>query len=259
MHVSTRVEEAEKAEKWAWASEQLNRELAVVQSVLDETLEGRKLVQALDAGCGAHRNVRIPTGVRTVGIDISQRQLDRNLHLDERIRGDLQTYPLPEQSFDLIVCWDVLEHLANPEAALHRMQRALKPDGIMVLALPNLMSVKGLVTKFTPHGFHTWFYRHVYRSAKTGEDDEGPFPTYFRRAISADGIKRFAAATGLAMVHFGALESRWQRLARLRFRITGRIWKVVRFGVASVTFGRVDPEQTDLLVVLGGSDWRPSR
>ncbi len=64
------------------------------------------------------------------------------------------------------------------------MRRALKPDGIMVLALPNLMSVKGLVTKFTPHAFHTWFYRRVYRSAKTGEDDEGPFPTYFRRAVS---------------------------------------------------------------------------
>jgi SAM-dependent methyltransferase len=242
------------ADEWTWASKDLNAELATVQSILDKFLDGRETARALDAGCGSGRRLRIPADVQTVGIDISQRQLDRNQHLAERILGDLQTYPLPERSFDLVVCWEVLEHLAKPEAALRNMRRALKSDGLMILALPNLMSVKGLVTKFTPHAFHLWFYRRIYRSEKSGDDDGGPFPTFFRREISPKGIRRFAAANGLHVEHFGILESRMQRLVRLRYRITGRLWKAVRFAVRCVTIGRVDPKETELIVVLGGPE-----
>ena len=200
-----------------------------------------------------------PSWVKTMGIDISSRQLERNRHLAERIQGDLQTYPLPEGSFDVVICWEVLEHLPEPEAALSNLGRALKPDGLMILALPNLMSVKGLATKLTPHSFHLWFYRNVYRSEKRGEDDGGPFPTYFRRAISPNGIRRFAAANGLRVEHFGVLESRFQHIARLRYRITGRLWKAIRAVVRAVTLGTVDPEQTELIVVLGGSELRSER
>jgi SAM-dependent methyltransferase len=253
------TDERKEADEWARASEPLYRELSVIQALMDEVLDGRESARVLDAGCGAGRNLRIPADVHTVGIDISQRQLERNQHLTERILGDLQTYPLPERSYDLVICWDVLEHLPRPEVALHNMRRSLKDDGLMILALPNLISVKGVVTKFTPHAFHIWFHRHVYRSEKSGEDDTGPFPTFFRRAISPKGIRRFAVASALRVERFAMLESRWQRLARLRYRITGRIWKAIRFTVKCLTAGTVDLERTELIVVLAGPELRSDR
>ncbi len=244
------------AREWALVSRDLNRELATVQSILDQALAGREHPRALDAGCGSGRRIRLPSEVKTVGIDISSRQLERNRHLAERIQGDLQTYPLPRGSFDLVICWEVLEHLPDPEAALRNMARALKPDGLMILALPNLMSIKGLATKLTPHSFHLWFYRRVYRSEKRGDDDGGPFPTYFRRAISPTGLRRLAAANGLRVEHFAILESRFQHLVRRRYGLTGRLWQAIRSAVRLVTLGKIDPERTELIVVLAGSELR---
>ena len=58
----------------------------------------------------------------------------KNSVVSVKIVGDVQTYPLPENSFDLIVCWDVLEHLEFPQAALERVFDATKPGGSVTQA-----------------------------------------------------------------------------------------------------------------------------
>lgn len=50
----------------------------------------------------------------------------------------LQT--LPEKSFDVITLWHVLEHLPNLEDDIKTIQRLLKPNGRIVLAVPNFKS-----------------------------------------------------------------------------------------------------------------------
>jgi hypothetical protein len=47
----------------------------------------------------------------------------------------------------------VIEHLPEPTKALDRLIAALNLGGGLVLAFPNLWSLKGLVTKFTPSSF----------------------------------------------------------------------------------------------------------
>ncbi len=42
--------------------------------------------------------------------------------------------------FDAVVLWDVLEHLHDPMSTLHEIHRILKPDGLIVLRVPNLAS-----------------------------------------------------------------------------------------------------------------------
>lgn len=239
-----------------WAVEPQTRELSAAQTILNEFLASRSSARMLDAGCGARRNLSVPEGVYSVGIDVSERQLSRNQDLAERILGDLQTHALPEQSFDLVICWEVLEHLAKPDAALENMRRALKRDGLMILGLPNLMSVKGLITKLTPHAFHVWFYRRVLHSHAPEEEDSGPFRTFFRRTISPQGIRRFAGASALNVEYFAVFESPVQRRVRLRYHLTGRLWRAIRFAVKCVTLGTVDPERTELIVMLGGPDLR---
>ena len=46
-----------------------------------------------------------------------------------------------ERPFDVIVCADVLEHLASPEALLARIHSWLHADGILLVSLPNVANV----------------------------------------------------------------------------------------------------------------------
>jgi len=59
--------------------------------------------------------------------------------------GDLcDGYPdIPSQSFDVIVCDQVLEHLTTLDKALHTLERLLRPGGILCVGVP-----------IFPHGFH---------------------------------------------------------------------------------------------------------
>lgn len=46
-------------------------------------------------------------------------------------------YPLSDNSFDVVFCGSVLEHLEAPYIALKELNRILKKDGILIVGLPN--------------------------------------------------------------------------------------------------------------------------
>ncbi len=45
------------------------------------------------------------------------------------------------RSFDVVVCADVLEHLADPAAVLARVRRWISPRGVLFVSLPNVANV----------------------------------------------------------------------------------------------------------------------
>lgn len=47
---------------------------------------------------------------------------------------------IKEETFDVITLWHVLEHNNNPDKLLKQFYKILKPDGILVMALPNINS-----------------------------------------------------------------------------------------------------------------------
>ena len=134
--------------------------------------------------------------------------------LHERIRADLEVHPLPPASFDLVVCWYVLEHLPQPRRALDRMAQSLRPGGLLVLAQPSLLSLKGLVTRLTPHWFHVWVYRHVFGRVNAGLDDNPPFPTYLRRTIRPAALRKYGRSHGLDIIYELHFEDYTQRRLR---------------------------------------------
>ena len=112
-------------------------------------------LRVLDAGCGR----KLPQfalggavsplsleGAHVTGLDVDEGALASNHRLDERIVGSVEMYPLPPEAFDVVVCWDVLEHLSRPSLAIENLARALKPAGVMFLGFPNVFSFKGIVT-----------------------------------------------------------------------------------------------------------------
>lgn len=46
-----------------------------------------------------------------------------------------------DRPFDVVVCADVLEHLASPAALLERIHGWLHPDGVLLVSLPNVANV----------------------------------------------------------------------------------------------------------------------
>lgn len=94
----------------------------------------------LDIGCwtGSFLLAARERGWQTVGVEPSrwaaaQAQVEG---LDVRL-GQLDEVSLPAASFDCVVACDVLEHLADPGAALARMHRLLAPGGSLFLTVPD--------------------------------------------------------------------------------------------------------------------------
>lgn len=165
-------------------------------SQVQKHLPSRSPLRVLEAGCGSTSHLPLDPSWQLTGIDLSRRQLDRNTHLHEKVLGNLETHDWDAARFDLIVCWDVIEHLPNPNNALIRMMRGLAPGGLLVLAFPHLQSVKGIVTKLTPYWAHVAFYRYFMgQSAETAEANQ--FPTYLRSDILPDRIIEFSRTNGL--------------------------------------------------------------
>jgi SAM-dependent methyltransferase len=52
------------------------------------------------------------------------------------LQFDLVKCPLPDRSFDGIVCLNVLEHIENDFAAAQQLHRVLKPGGVVVIEVP---------------------------------------------------------------------------------------------------------------------------
>ena len=204
----------------------------------------------LEAGCGSLSNFDIPETAHIVGIDISQAQLDKNSVVHEKILGDIQEYELPEKYYDLIVCWNVLEHLKYPRKALGILFKSVRDDGLLIIAFPNFFSVKGLLTKVTPFGFHRLIYKTAYGSQRFGSPGYDPFPTFLKYEISPTSLKKFASENMFSVEYYRTFESGVQKKLRKKCLFEGTRWSSVKTLVKSISLGIVDAEGTDCVMIL---------
>ncbi len=55
------------------------------------------------------------------------------------IQSDVQgRYPVRENSFDIVICFETIEHIEKPVSMLRQIRKCLKPGGMLVLGVPNL-------------------------------------------------------------------------------------------------------------------------
>lgn len=202
---------------------------AVISQRAAELLRGKTDLNLLEAGCGSASYFTFPEVTRSVGIDIDPSQLERNTVLHEKILGDLQIYPLPEGKFDIVVCWDVIEHLSAPKRAFQNMAAALKPGGLLILGCPHLLSFKGILTKFTPFWFHEFVYRRMHYSSRH-------FPTYLRLDILPDRLRHQAAECGLLVAYSAMIEGGLTKKLRREFAILNAAFLAIDFIWRAVTF-----------------------
>jgi SAM-dependent methyltransferase len=221
-----------------------------LQEIVDDYLTPQRTFGILEAGCGSMSKLKFGNNIHVVGIDISKKQLERNRQLHERILGDIQTYPLTEFSFDIIICWDVLEHLQDPRKALENLLRACMPDGLIILAFPNLFSLKGMITKLTPHRVHIWYYKYFLGFENPGREDQPPFPTTLRLSMSYLAIRKLARSRKATVQFFAFRESPDMQTVRRKSRIISALFSVASVLSKICTFGKIDATNSDCIMVL---------
>ena len=105
---------------------------------------GRGNGRVLDVGCGdGHLSAQIRSlGWYVVGLENHTISVDRAQSICDRIIVvDLNKFDAPvlaEDSFDIVICGDVLEHLVDPLPTLKLLIERLKPEGQLIISVPNV-------------------------------------------------------------------------------------------------------------------------
>lgn len=98
----------------------------------------------LDVGCGTGDFLKemqnLGWEVQGVEPDSQSVATARKIYGLDVFAGPLSTFQAPEEVFDVVTMWDVLEHLPSPKSALQQIYRWLRNNGYLIFSIPNLQS-----------------------------------------------------------------------------------------------------------------------
>jgi SAM-dependent methyltransferase len=155
--------------------------------------------RVLDAGCGSGRTLQelVEYG-RVSGIELSEEaaELARGRALGEVEVGRLEELPWADETFDLITCLDVIEHVPDDVVALAELRRVVAPGGWLLVTVPAYQAL------WSQHDEANHHYRRYSRAALRGA------------AVSAGWeLRRMSSFNSLLLAPAAAV-----RLARRRVR-----------------------------------------
>ena len=119
-----------------------------------ERLKVRPGELVLDAGCGEGRHCFgcLERGARVVGLDLDRASLDaaarplrgraRELGTDlgEMVQGDAFRLPFGDETFDRVICSEVMEHVHDYRSAARELARVTRPEGLVAVTIPTATS-----------------------------------------------------------------------------------------------------------------------
>lgn len=142
--------------------------LSVIKS--EHSINQRKVIEL---GSGLGFNLELFSRDNTVlGVEGLQSACEEAVQRGvPTIQGDLEgALPLPTGEADVILCLDVLEHLMQPKICLDEAYRLLRPEGLLIVNVPNHFTLTGRLRillgsgidshRFFPD-YQDWNYPHV--------------------------------------------------------------------------------------------------
>lgn len=136
----------------------------------------------LDVGSGRRPTIlgqQRPAGVSYAGLDVSRAELERapaGSYDELHVADVVQRVPELQGRFDLVVSWQVLEHVKPLAAALDNIRSYLRPGGRAVVQLSGRFSVFGLINMVIPQRLGILAMQRL-----LNRDPETVFPAYYDR------------------------------------------------------------------------------
>lgn len=122
----------------------------------------------LDAGAGEQQFKKFCTHLEYVSQDFGQYKpevLNSGLQMEKwdygklDIVSDIASIPVDNESFDVVMCTEVFEHIINPIEAIAEFSRILKKEGSLIITAPFCS-----LTHFAPFHFYSGFNRYFYET-----------------------------------------------------------------------------------------------
>lgn len=113
--------------------------------------------RVLDAGAGSCRYKPLFGHCRYEAQDFGRYTGPEHQYGELDYVCDITSIPVSEESFDLVLCTEVLEHVPYPERAVAELARILKPGGTLVITAPMMSGIH-----MAPYHYYGGFSPHWY-------------------------------------------------------------------------------------------------
>jgi len=120
------------------------------------TLGVPRTAAVLDVGSGTGTNLRLLRELDFRDVTAVDASEDAIRFCDEKglgpvLQGDICALPCPDDTYDLILATDIIEHIDDDAQALAELHRVLRPGGTAILTVPAFPSLWGLQDRVSHH------------------------------------------------------------------------------------------------------------
>jgi len=152
---------------------------------IDSALRQVNYTRPLVIGCGQGDELRLLEAAPVVAFDLSRNAVEtarEMLPANAYLQADGMRLPFTDDSFDLVISSEVIEHILEPEKMLVDVARVLRPGGTLILTTPNWHSFFGLAR---------WLGETLLRRPFTSDDqpvDHWSTPASLAKLLAAAGF-----------------------------------------------------------------------
>ena len=149
--------------------------------------------QVLDLGCGSGYGAHelASASERLIAVDRVRPDPASRRGTAHFVRADIAGLPIAPASFDLVVSFQVIEHLEDPTVYLAAMARLVRPGGTVLITTPNVV----ISDRVNP------FHVHEYESAELKQILESHFADVDMRGIGMTPAVGAYHEARLARIH----------------------------------------------------------
>lgn len=169
---------------------------------------------------------------RVVGADVDPVVVGNPLLDEAHVIAAGAALPFADDSFDLVLCDWVLEHIDDVPGFVAELERVLKPGGWFCARTPNKWGYVGLAARLTPKPVAGAVLGRV----QPGRQQQDVFQKYYRCNTLRAVAKRFPAVRWENCSYAGAATPAYHGGRRVLFRAIELFQKLVPSGMNTVLF-----------------------
>ena len=195
-----------------------------------------KTGKVLDIGCGTGEFLNVCKQAKwyTTGIEPSpdaRNMAIKNYNLNILEESEIKN--LPSESFDVITMWHVLEHVPKLNERIEDLKRLIKPNGIIIIAVPNCNSLDAKIYKENWAAYDV--PRHLYHF----------IPKDIELLFKKHDLKMFKVLPMVFDSFYVSMLS--EKIKTGRSHIIKSIWNGLRSNIAAIKNGKTYSSQIYLI------------